>query len=68
LIRAWSKETPDIKQTVDFAEDIEPVLAIIHLSSFQRCLTGIQDTGSAYPHSWLFVPEKNVGRMHLLLE
>ena len=58
LIRGWSKETPDIKQTVDFAEDIEPVLAMIHLSSFQRCLTGIQDTGSEYPHSWLFVPER----------
>ena len=58
LIRGWSKETVDINETIDVAEDIEPILAMINVSSFQRCLTGIQDIGSDYPHSWLFVPER----------
>jgi len=35
-----------------------PVLAMINLETFQRSLIAVEDHGSAYPQSWLFVPKR----------
>jgi len=57
LISGWSKYTLDIEKPLRNAHGTN-LLAMINLESFQRSLIAIEDNGSAYPHSWLFVPER----------
>jgi len=58
LIRGWSKYTPDIEKSLRHGHNTTPVLAITNFETFQRTLNAVEDHGSAYLNSWLFVPEK----------
>jgi len=36
-----------------------PTIAMIPVDCIENCLIAIEDPGSSYPHSWLFVRAKN---------
>jgi len=59
LIRGWSKHTSRMKGHIAVGECPPATIAMIPVECIENPLIAIEDPGSSFPHSWLFVRAKN---------